>query len=159
MQIKVGQVHLFSILVTGYGFLPRILNQLGPPKNCLKDFWAPFPILMEVSTHAYHLKLPSHQSSTFPSLNQSRHQQFQTGIKCLRLQSSLKKKRNGKSLKYCIPRSREEAYDILWNGKASVKTQKDLLGNQPKTSKNCPELPKDSHSLYPDQPGPNSSRT
>ncbi|MBW0550662.1 hypothetical protein O181_090377 [Austropuccinia psidii MF-1] len=28
--------HLFSILVTWYGFLPRTSNQPDPPKNCLK---------------------------------------------------------------------------------------------------------------------------
>ncbi|MBW0465412.1 hypothetical protein O181_005127 [Austropuccinia psidii MF-1] len=36
MQIKVEQVHLFPILVTWPGFLPRILSELDPPKNCLK---------------------------------------------------------------------------------------------------------------------------
>ncbi|MBW0553303.1 hypothetical protein O181_093018 [Austropuccinia psidii MF-1] len=77
---------------------------------------------------------PSSQSSTFPSLDQSRHQQSQIGIKSLFLQSSLKKKRNGKSLEYCISRSREENYHIWWSGKVSVKTQKDIPGNQPKTS-------------------------
>ncbi|MBW0509257.1 hypothetical protein O181_048972 [Austropuccinia psidii MF-1] len=46
----------------------------------------PFPILKKVITHAYHLKPPSTQFSTFPSLNQSRHQQSQIGTKSLSLQ-------------------------------------------------------------------------
>ncbi|MBW0544312.1 hypothetical protein O181_084027 [Austropuccinia psidii MF-1] len=40
MQIKVEQVHLFSILVTWYDFLARTSNQPDPPKNCMKDGWA-----------------------------------------------------------------------------------------------------------------------
>ncbi|MBW0505477.1 hypothetical protein O181_045192 [Austropuccinia psidii MF-1] len=78
---------------------------------------------------------PSTQSSTFPALNQSRHQHSRTGIECLLLQSSLKKKRNRKSLKFWIPRSRVENYGAWWNGKASFKTQKDPLWNQQKTSR------------------------
>ncbi|MBW0590681.1 hypothetical protein O181_130396 [Austropuccinia psidii MF-1] len=39
MQIKVEQIHLFSILVTWYGFPPRISSQLDPPKNYPKDGW------------------------------------------------------------------------------------------------------------------------
>ncbi|MBW0562444.1 hypothetical protein O181_102159 [Austropuccinia psidii MF-1] len=66
MQIKVEQVHLFSILVTWCGFLPRTSNQLDPPRNCLKDDWGPIPILKKVSTHAYHLKLPSQWKSIHP---------------------------------------------------------------------------------------------
>ncbi|MBW0531559.1 hypothetical protein O181_071274 [Austropuccinia psidii MF-1] len=106
-----------------------------PTKNC-ERWLGPFPILKKVSTVAYHLNgNPSTQSSIFNSWNQSRHQQSQIGIKGLLLQSSLKKKKNGKSLKYGIQSSREESYGIWWNGKASVKTQKDPHGNQLQTSR------------------------
>ncbi|MBW0489827.1 hypothetical protein O181_029542 [Austropuccinia psidii MF-1] len=77
---------------------------------------------------------PSTQFSIFPSLNQSRHQHSQIGIKSLLLQSSFKKKRNGKSLKLLIRRLREDNYGTWWNGKVSVKSHKDPLGNQPKPS-------------------------
>ncbi|MBW0499565.1 hypothetical protein O181_039280 [Austropuccinia psidii MF-1] len=88
------------------------------------------------TTSSFHLNgNPSIQSSIFPSLNQSRHQQSQISIKSLLPQSSLKKKRNWKSLKHWIQSSREENYGIWWNGMVSVKTQKDPLGNQPKTSR------------------------
>ncbi|MBW0561520.1 hypothetical protein O181_101235 [Austropuccinia psidii MF-1] len=66
MQIKVEQVHLFSILVTWYGFLPRTSNQLDPPKKLSERWLGPFPILKKVSTHAYHLKLPSQWKSIHP---------------------------------------------------------------------------------------------
>ncbi|MBW0492478.1 hypothetical protein O181_032193 [Austropuccinia psidii MF-1] len=101
----------------------------------LSERWlGPFPILKKVSTHAYHLnRNPSTQSSIFPSWNQSQHQQSQIRIKSLLLQSLLKKKRNGMSLKYWTQSLREQNYGIWWNGKVSVKTQKDPLGNQLKT--------------------------
>ncbi|MBW0510506.1 hypothetical protein O181_050221 [Austropuccinia psidii MF-1] len=99
-------------------------------KRLSERLLSPFPILKKVRSHAYHLNgSPSTQSSIFPSLNQSRHQKSKIGIKNLLPQSSLKKKRNRKSLKFWIPRSREENYGTWWNGKVSVKTQKDPLGN------------------------------
>ncbi|MBW0587388.1 hypothetical protein O181_127103 [Austropuccinia psidii MF-1] len=109
------------------------MKSTRPTKKLSERWLGPFPIFKNISTHAYHLNgNPSTQSSIFPSLNQSRHQQSQIGIKSLLLQSSLKK-RNGKSLKYLIPSSREESYGIWWNGKVSAKTQKNPLGNQLKT--------------------------
>ncbi|MBW0490466.1 hypothetical protein O181_030181 [Austropuccinia psidii MF-1] len=108
------------------------IKSTRPTKKLSKIWLGPFPILKKVTTHAYHLKLPSTQFCTFSYLNQSRRKQSHIGIKSLLLQSSLKKKRNGKSLKFWIPRSREENYAIWWNGKVSVKIQKDPLQNQPK---------------------------
>ncbi|MBW0536737.1 hypothetical protein O181_076452 [Austropuccinia psidii MF-1] len=110
---------------------PKNTKSTRTTKKLSERWLGPFPILKKVSTHAYHLnRNPSTQSSIFPSWNQSRHQQSQIGIKSLLLQSSSKKKRNGKSLKYWIQSSREESYVIWCNGRVSVNTQKDPLGNQ-----------------------------
>ncbi|MBW0523739.1 hypothetical protein O181_063454 [Austropuccinia psidii MF-1] len=112
------------------------IKSTRPTKKISERWLDPFPILEKFSTNAYHLNgSPSTQSSIFPSLNHSRHQKSQIGIKGLLLQSSLKTKRNGKPLKFWIPTSREESYGIWWSGKVSVKTQKDLLGNQLITSR------------------------
>ncbi|MBW0575534.1 hypothetical protein O181_115249, partial [Austropuccinia psidii MF-1] len=112
------------------------IKSTGPTKKLSERCLGPFPTLKKVNTHAYHLNgNPSTQSSIFPSWNQSRHQQSQIGIKSLLLQSPLEKKRNRKSFKYWIKSSRGENYGIWWNGKVSVKTQKDPLGNQPKASR------------------------
>ncbi|MBW0475798.1 hypothetical protein O181_015513 [Austropuccinia psidii MF-1] len=107
------------------------------PTKILSEIWlVPFPILKKVRNQAYHLnRSPSTQSSIFPSWNQSRHQKSEIGIKSLLLHLSLKKRRSGKSLKYWNQSSREENSGIWWNGKASVKTQKDSLENQLKTSR------------------------
>ncbi|MBW0535682.1 hypothetical protein O181_075397 [Austropuccinia psidii MF-1] len=139
MQIKAEQVHLFSILVTWYGFLPRISNQLDPPRNLLKDGWvfsqSSRKSTLMPTTSSSHINVnPATQSSIFHSQNQSRHQQSQIGIKNILFESALKK-RNGKSLKYWTQISREGNYGIWWNGKVSVKTQNDPLGNQPTNSR------------------------
>ncbi|MBW0520456.1 hypothetical protein O181_060171 [Austropuccinia psidii MF-1] len=75
------------------------IKSTRPTKKLSERWLGPFPILKKVSTHAYHLNgNPSTQSSIFHSWNQPRHKQSQIRIKSLLLQSSLKKKRNGKSL-------------------------------------------------------------
>ncbi|MBW0485046.1 hypothetical protein O181_024761 [Austropuccinia psidii MF-1] len=66
MQIKVEQVHLFSILVIWYGFLPRTSNQLDPPKKLSERWLDPFKILKRGNIHAYHVKLPSQWKSIHP---------------------------------------------------------------------------------------------
>ncbi|MBW0566161.1 hypothetical protein O181_105876 [Austropuccinia psidii MF-1] len=109
------------------------IKSTQPTKKLSERWLVPFPILKEVSTHSYHLNgTLSTQSSVFSSLNKSRHQQSQIGIKSLLLQSSLKNKRNGKSLKFWLPRSIEENYGTWWNRKASVKSKKDPLGTNQK---------------------------
>ncbi|MBW0570997.1 hypothetical protein O181_110712 [Austropuccinia psidii MF-1] len=77
------------------------IKSTRPTKKLSERWLGPFPNLKKVTTHSYHLnRSPSTQSSKFPSWNQSGHQKSQIRIKNLLLQSSLKKKRNGKSLKY-----------------------------------------------------------
>ncbi|MBW0508766.1 hypothetical protein O181_048481 [Austropuccinia psidii MF-1] len=109
------------------------IKSTRPTKKQSERWLGPFPIWKKVSTHAYHLNgSPLTQSYIFPSFNHSRHQQSQIGIKSLRQQLSLKKKRNGNSPKFWITRSREEDHSTWWNGKVSVKTQKDPLRSKQK---------------------------
>ncbi|MBW0573426.1 hypothetical protein O181_113141, partial [Austropuccinia psidii MF-1] len=62
------------------------INSTRPTKKLSERWLGPFPILKKVSTHGYHLKLPSQWKSISPSGNQSRHQQSQISIKSLLLQ-------------------------------------------------------------------------
>ncbi|MBW0572965.1 hypothetical protein O181_112680 [Austropuccinia psidii MF-1] len=66
MQIKVEQVHLFSILVTWYGFFSKNIKSIRPTKKLSERLLGPFPILQKVSTNAYHLKLPSQWKAIHP---------------------------------------------------------------------------------------------
>ncbi|MBW0569504.1 hypothetical protein O181_109219 [Austropuccinia psidii MF-1] len=112
------------------------IKSTRPTKKLSQCFLGPFPILKKVSTHSYHLKLPSKWKSIHPLFHISllepvKASTIPIGIKSLLLQLSLKKKRHWKSLKYWTQTSREENYGIWQNGKA--------------------------HSLYPDKAEPNSS--
>ncbi|MBW0555795.1 hypothetical protein O181_095510 [Austropuccinia psidii MF-1] len=95
------------------------IKSTRPIKKLSGRWLVPFSILKKDSTHAYHLNgNPSIQSSIFPSLNQSRDQQSQIGIKSLLLQSPLKKRRNGKSLKILHSKlnRRKLFYLVEWKG-------------------------------------------
>ncbi|MBW0499073.1 hypothetical protein O181_038788 [Austropuccinia psidii MF-1] len=164
MQIKLEQVPLFSILVTWYGFLPRTSNKLDPPKNCLKYGWVLLPILKKVSTHAYHLKLPSQWKSIHPVFHISllepvktssipnRHQEPPPPINIEEeeewevpqiLDSKLKRRKLWYLVKWKVFRQYSER--STWEPTENLR--------------NCPELVKDFHSSYPDKPGPNSSKS
>ncbi|MBW0462132.1 hypothetical protein O181_001847 [Austropuccinia psidii MF-1] len=115
------------------------IKSTRPTKKLSERWLCPFAILkmsvlMLTTSSLLTNGNPPTQSSTFLSLNQSGHQQSKIGIKSLLLQSSLKK-RSGKSFKDWTQISREKNSGIWWNGKFSLKTQKDSLGNQPQTSR------------------------
>ncbi|MBW0507323.1 hypothetical protein O181_047038 [Austropuccinia psidii MF-1] len=98
---------------------------------------------------------PSTQSSTFPSLNQSRHKQSQIGIKSLLLQSSLRKKRNG-SLSDIGFQDQERKIMVCGGMERFQSIPRKIHLGTHQNLNNFPELNKDFHSLYPDNPGPNS---
>ncbi|MBW0593350.1 hypothetical protein O181_133065 [Austropuccinia psidii MF-1] len=96
---------------------------------------------MKVSTQAYHLKLPSqwkHHEPPPPIIIEEEEEWEISQI----LDSKLKR---GKLW-----------YLVEWKGFSQG--QERSTWEQTKNLKNCPELVKDFHSLYPDKPGPNSSK-
>ncbi|MBW0512326.1 hypothetical protein O181_052041 [Austropuccinia psidii MF-1] len=108
--------------------LEAAINRFKRPTKKLSERWlGPFPILKKVSSHAYHLKLPSTQSSISHSWNQSRQHQeppppiIIEGEEELEVSQILDSKLKRGKLWYLVE----------W--KVSVKTQKDPLGNQLKT--------------------------
>ncbi|MBW0552392.1 hypothetical protein O181_092107 [Austropuccinia psidii MF-1] len=122
-----------------------------------------FPILNKVSTHAYHLKLPSQwksihpvfhishlepvKTSTIPNWHQEPPppiiigEEEESGVSQI-LDSKFKR---GKLL-----------YLVEWKGFSQDSERSTWEPTE--NPKNCPELIKDFHSLYPDKPGPNSSK-
>ncbi|MBW0524763.1 hypothetical protein O181_064478 [Austropuccinia psidii MF-1] len=89
------------------------IKSTRPTKELSERWLVLLPILKKFRTHAYHLNgSPSTQSSIFLSKNQSRHQESQIAIKTLLFQLSFKNKTNGKFLKYCTQRSKEEYFGI-----------------------------------------------
>ncbi|MBW0489080.1 hypothetical protein O181_028795 [Austropuccinia psidii MF-1] len=106
------------------------IKSTRPTKKLSERWLGPFQILKKFSTHAsippvFHISLLEPvKTPTIPNQQQEPPPPI-----------IFFKKMNGKSLKFWIPRSREENYFIWWNGKVSVKTQKDPLANQPKNSR------------------------
>ncbi|MBW0527770.1 hypothetical protein O181_067485 [Austropuccinia psidii MF-1] len=143
MQIKVEQVHLFSILVTWYGFLPRTSNQPDPPKNCLKDGGS-FSNL-EAIFHTSLLEpvkkstIPDrHQEAPPPIITEEEEEWEVSQI----LDSKLKR--------------RKVWYLVEWKGFSQDSERS--TWEPAENLKNCSELVKDFNSSYPDKPGLNSSK-
>ncbi|MBW0540360.1 hypothetical protein O181_080075 [Austropuccinia psidii MF-1] len=139
------------------------IKSTRPTKKLSERWLGPFPRLNKVSTHAYHLKLPSQWKSihavfhvsllepgkTFTIPNQHQEpppliiiEEEEEWEVSQVLDSKLKRK------KLC--------YLVEWKGFSQEPERS--TWEQAKNLKNCPELVKDFHSLYPDKTGPDSSR-
>ncbi|MBW0558595.1 hypothetical protein O181_098310 [Austropuccinia psidii MF-1] len=118
---------------------------------------------MKVRTHAYHLKLPSQ----WKSINPVFHISLSEPVKTLTIPN-----RNQEPPPPIILEEEEEWevsqildsklkrgklwYLVEWKGFSQDSERSTWEPTE--NLKNCPELVKDFHSLYPDNPGPNSSR-
>ncbi|MBW0586840.1 hypothetical protein O181_126555 [Austropuccinia psidii MF-1] len=137
------------------------IKSIRPTKKLSERWLGPFQILKKVITHAYHLKLPSQWKSIHPVFHISLlepaktptipnwHQEPPPPIIIDEeeewevsqiLDSKLKRRKLG--------------YLVKWKG-FSQDSERSTC-DPAETLKNCPELVKDFHSLYPDIPGPNS---
>ncbi|MBW0567393.1 hypothetical protein O181_107108 [Austropuccinia psidii MF-1] len=139
------------------------IKSTRPTKKLSERWLGPFPILKKVSTLAYHLKLPSQWKSIHPVFQYSllepvkkstipdRHQEPPPPIiieeeeewEVSRILDS--KLKRGKLW-----------YLVEWKGFSQYSERS--TWEPTKNLTNCPELVKDFHSLYPDKPGPNSSK-
>ncbi|MBW0581277.1 hypothetical protein O181_120992, partial [Austropuccinia psidii MF-1] len=134
-----------------------------PTKKLSEQWLGPFPILKKVSTHAYHLKILSQWKCIHPLLHISLlepvktskipnwHQEPPPSIiieeeEELEVSQILDSKLNRGKLWYLVE----------WKG--SSQDSERSTWEPTENLNNCPELIKDFHSLYPDKPGPNSSK-
>ncbi|MBW0577997.1 hypothetical protein O181_117712 [Austropuccinia psidii MF-1] len=139
------------------------IKSTRPTKKLSERWLGPFPILNKVSTHAYHLKHPSQwrfihpvfhisllkpvKTSTIPNTHQEppppmiMEEEEEWEVSQI-LYSKLKR---GKLW-----------YLVEWKGFSQDSERSTWEPTE--NLKNCPELVKEFHSLYPDKPGPNSSR-
>ncbi|MBW0507904.1 hypothetical protein O181_047619 [Austropuccinia psidii MF-1] len=138
------------------------IKSTRPTKKLSEILLGPFPIFKKVRTDAYHLKLPSQwkfihpvlhisllepvKTSTIPNWHQEppppmfiEEEEWEVS---LILDSKLKR--------------RKVWYLVEWKGfsQESERSTWETTENL----KNCPELIKDFHSLYPDEPARNSSK-
>ncbi|MBW0572094.1 hypothetical protein O181_111809, partial [Austropuccinia psidii MF-1] len=135
----------------------------GPTKKLSERWLGPFQILNKVSTHAYHLKLPSQWKSIHPGFHISLLEPVKT--------STIPNRHQGPPPPIIIEEEEEWelsqildsklkrdklCYLVQWKGFG--KDSESSTWEPTENLKNCPELVKDFHSLYPDKLGPNSSR-
>ncbi|MBW0512403.1 hypothetical protein O181_052118 [Austropuccinia psidii MF-1] len=111
-----------------------------PTKKLSERWLCPFSISKKVSTHAYHLKLPSQWKSIHPVFHISVLEPVKTSTIPNRHQEppppiTIEEEEEWEVSQVMASNSRGENYGIWWNGKVSVKTQKDPLENQLKTSR------------------------
>ncbi|MBW0561365.1 hypothetical protein O181_101080 [Austropuccinia psidii MF-1] len=139
------------------------IKSTRPTKKLSERWLGPFPILNKVSTHAYHLKLPSQWKSIHSVFHISLLEPFKT--------STIPNWHQEPPPPIIIEEEEEwEVSQILdskikrgklwylveWKGFSRYPERSTWEPN--KNLKNFPELTKDFHSSHPDMPGANSSR-
>ncbi|MBW0542973.1 hypothetical protein O181_082688 [Austropuccinia psidii MF-1] len=139
------------------------IKSTRPTKKLSERWLGPFPILKKVSTHAYHLKLPSQWKSIHPVFHISLLEPVKTSTIPNRDQEPpppiIIEEEEGWEVSQILDSKLKRGklwHLVEWKGfsqdseRSTWEPTEDL--------KNCPELDKELHSLYPDKPGPNSSR-
>ncbi|MBW0512486.1 hypothetical protein O181_052201 [Austropuccinia psidii MF-1] len=135
-----------------------------PTKKLSERWLGPFPIFKKVSTHAYHLKLPSQWKYIHPVFHISLLEPVKTSTIPNRHQEppppiiieEEDKWEVSQILDSKIKR-RKLWYLVEWKGFSQYSERSTC--EPAKNLKNCPELVKYFHSLYPDKPGPDSSKS
>ncbi|MBW0512068.1 hypothetical protein O181_051783 [Austropuccinia psidii MF-1] len=140
-----------------------VKRELEADINRFKRWLGPFPILKKFSTHAYHLNILSQWKSIHPVFHISLLEPVKTSTipnwhqdppppiiieeeeECKVSQILDSKLKRGKLW-----------YLVEWKGFSQDSERSTWEPTE--NLKNCPELVKDFNSLYPDKPGPNSSR-
>ncbi|MBW0495777.1 hypothetical protein O181_035492 [Austropuccinia psidii MF-1] len=134
-----------------------------PTKEIYERWLGPFPILKKVSTNSYHLKLPSQWKSIQPIFH----------ISLLEPVETSKIPNRNQEPPPPIVIEEEEEWEVspildskikrgkLWDlveGKGFSEDLERSTWEPTENLKNCPELFKDFHPLYPDKAGPKCSR-
>ncbi|MBW0584022.1 hypothetical protein O181_123737 [Austropuccinia psidii MF-1] len=134
------------------------------PTKKLSEIWlGPFPILKKVSTHAYHLKLPSQWKYIHPVFHISLLEPVKTSTIPNRHQEPpppiiIEEEEEWEFSQILDSKLKRGKLWYLVEWKGFSQDPERSTWEPTKSLKNCPELVKDFHSLYPDKPGPNYSK-
>ncbi|MBW0511690.1 hypothetical protein O181_051405 [Austropuccinia psidii MF-1] len=138
------------------------IKSTRPTKNLSERWLGLFPILKKVSTHAYHLNLSSQWKSIHPVFHipllepvktskiPNQHQQPPPPITIEEEELEVSQVLDSKL------KRRKLWYLVEWNGFSQDPERSTC--EPAENLNNCPDLVKDFHSLYPDKPGPDSSK-
>ncbi|MBW0574188.1 hypothetical protein O181_113903 [Austropuccinia psidii MF-1] len=130
----------------------------------LSERWlVPFPILKKVSTHSHYLKLPSQWKSIHPVFHISLLKPVKISKIPNRLQAPpppiIIQEEEEVEVSQILDSKVKRGnlwYLVEWKGFSQDPERSPWEPTE--NLKNCPELVKDFHSLYPEKPVPNSSR-
>ncbi|MBW0562579.1 hypothetical protein O181_102294, partial [Austropuccinia psidii MF-1] len=141
----------------------RNIKSARPTKKLSERWLGPFPILKKVSTHAYHLKLPSRWKSIHPVFHISLLEPVKTSTIPNRHQESpppiiIEEEKEWEVSQILHPKLKRRKLWYVVEWKVFSKDSERSTLEPAENLKNLPELVKDFHSLYPDKPGPNSSK-
>ncbi|MBW0527691.1 hypothetical protein O181_067406 [Austropuccinia psidii MF-1] len=141
----------------------KSIESTRPTKKLSERWLGPFLILKKISTHAYHLKFPSQWKCVHPVFHISLLETVKTSTIPNPHQEPLSPIIIEEEEEWKVSqildskfKRRNLWYLVEWKG-FSQDPERSTWEPAEKL-KNCPELFKYFHSLYPDTPGPNSSR-
>ncbi|MBW0495725.1 hypothetical protein O181_035440 [Austropuccinia psidii MF-1] len=138
------------------------IKSTRPTKKLSERWLGPFPILKKVSTHSYHLKLPSQWKSIHPVFHISLLEPVKTSTIQNRHQEPppiiIEEEEEWEVSQILDSKLKRGKLWYLVEWKGFSQDSERSTWEPTENLKNCPELVKDFHSLYPDKPGPNSSR-
>ncbi|MBW0570122.1 hypothetical protein O181_109837 [Austropuccinia psidii MF-1] len=139
------------------------IKSTRPTKKLSERLLGPFPNLKKVSTHAYHLKLPSQWKSIHPVFHISLLEPVKTSTIPIRhqeppLPTIIEEEEEWEVSQILDSKLKRGKLWYLVEWKGFSQDPERSTWEPTKNLKNCPELVKDFHSLYPDKPGPNSSK-
>ncbi|MBW0548202.1 hypothetical protein O181_087917 [Austropuccinia psidii MF-1] len=139
------------------------IKSTRPTKKISERWLGLFSILKKVSTHAYLLKLPSQWKSIHPVFHISLLEPVKTSTTPNRHQEPpppiiIEEGEEWEVSHILDSKIKRGKLCCLVEWKGFSKDPERSTWEQTKNLKNFPEPIKDFHSLYPDKPGPNSSR-
>ncbi|MBW0499694.1 hypothetical protein O181_039409 [Austropuccinia psidii MF-1] len=139
------------------------INTTRPIKKLSERWLGPFPILKKVSTHAYHLKLLSQWKSIHPVFHISLLEPVKTSKIPNRNQEPpppiiIEEEEEWETSQILDSKLKRRNLWYLVQWKGFSQDSERSTWEPAENLKTCPELVKYFHSLYPNKPGPNSSR-
>ncbi|MBW0593599.1 hypothetical protein O181_133314, partial [Austropuccinia psidii MF-1] len=135
------------------------------PTKSLSERWlGPFPILKKVSTHSYHLKLPSQWKSIHPVFHISLLEPVKKSTISNWNQEPpspiiIEKEEEWEVSQILDPKLKRGKLWYLAEWKGFSQDSERSTWEPTENLQNFPEIVKDFHSLYPDNPGTNSSKS
>ncbi|MBW0542767.1 hypothetical protein O181_082482 [Austropuccinia psidii MF-1] len=139
------------------------IKSTRPAKRLSERWLGPFPILKKFSTHAYPLKLPCQWKSIHPVFHISLLEPVKTSTSPNRHQGppppiNIEEEEEWEVSQTLDSKLKRRKLWYLVEWKCFSQDSERSTWKPAENLNNCPQFVKDFHSMYPDKPGPNSSK-